>query len=333
MPFPRRHRRPRRGVSLLIFGSAALAYLGFLRPAEGLDTAAARARSASAPVAKPAADAFGRSGRLRMRFALPGTLVDYPIEVQGDLTELRYSWVPVVAADSVPSARALVDGLVAPSDPGFYRLEIQTDSARRVVEGLSLAVLVPFTAKNGASLNGYRIGFYRGERARLASPDAPVGFVEIDTVHVDLPVSEHLRLGDFVTRDNQSQWPRYAAIDPRLLDKIELVLDEIASWAGGDARAGVQVDVHSGFRTPMYNRRVPRAARDSRHQFGDALDLAIDANGDGRVNSSDARLVARAVEIVERTHPDLVGGMGIYSRRWSAYVHIDARGQKVRWRG
>ena len=79
--------------------------------------------------------------------------------------------------------------------------------------------------------------------------------------------------------------------------------------------------------------RLKAAARDSRHQFGDALDLAIDANRDGRVNSKDTRLVALAVEIVERTHPDLAGGMGIYARAGVPYVHIDARGQKVRWRG
>ena len=77
---------------------------------------------------------------------------------------------------------------------------------------------------------------------------------------------------------------------------------------------------------------VRSAARDSRHQLGDAIDLAVDANRDGRVNSKDAKLLTMAVDIVERTHPDLAGGMGIYSRS-RPFVHIDARGTKVRWRG
>jgi uncharacterized protein YcbK (DUF882 family) len=77
---------------------------------------------------------------------------------------------------------------------------------------------------------------------------------------------------------------------------------------------------------------VQSAARDSRHQLGDAIDLAVDANRDGYVNSKDAKLLTMAVDIVERTHPDLVGGMGVYSRT-RPYVHIDARGTKVRWRG
>jgi uncharacterized protein YcbK (DUF882 family) len=62
------------------------------------------------------------------------------------------------------------------------------------------------------------------------------------------------------------------------------------------------------------------------------MDVAVDANRDGRVNSKDAKLVTMAVDIVERAHPDLVGGMGIYARS-NSYVHIDARGIKVRWRG
>jgi uncharacterized protein YcbK (DUF882 family) len=213
-------------------------------------------------------------------------------------------------------------------------LEILADSGSRVVDGLSLVVMVPFAQKTGSSLNGYRIGFYRGERVRRESPfDAPAGFIEIDTSFLDVQLSDHLRVSDFMTRDDQSTWPRYAAVDPRLLDKVELVMQEIASWYGGQKKAGIALDVHSAFRTPLHNRGVARAASDSRHQLGDALDLAIDANRDGLVNSRDTRLIAQAVEVVERAHPDLVGGMGIYTGSGSAYVHIDTRGRRVRWRG
>jgi uncharacterized protein YcbK (DUF882 family) len=103
------------------------------------------------------------------------------------------------------------------------------------------------------------------------------------------------------------------------------------SGKGDDAP--VTLDVHSGFRTPFHNRRVKRAARDSRHQYGDAADIAIDSNGDGRISFADTRLVARAVEAVETAHPDLVGGMGLYNRGNASYVHIDARGRRARWRG
>lgn len=329
-------RQRRRFKSLLIFGSAAVAYLAFLTPAEGLDSWSARRRSVSE--ARLAADAFGRSGQMRMRFALPGAPVDYPIEVQGDVAALQYEWIPLdrgaLPVDSLaPAGLPLVEGLIAPAQPGFYTLVVGMGVMRRAVDGPTLAVLVPFTEKKGAALNGYRIGYYRGERARRAAVEAPSGFVQIDTAHLDLPVSRHLRLGDLITHDQQTTWPRYAAIDPQLVDKIELVIGEIAGWYGGVERAGVAVDVRSGYRTPLHNLRVPHSARDSRHQLGDALDLSVDANRDGRINSKDTRLVSLAVEVVERGNPDLVGGMGVYTSRGPAFVHIDTRGTRVRWRG
>ncbi len=225
-----------------------------------------------------------------------------------------------------------MNGLVAPDAPGFYTLKLSLEGETRIVSDPPLAVLVPRSEKKGSILNGYQMGFYRGDRARRSDPEAPAGFVRIDTTDLDLPVSGHLRLGDFLTRDRQSTWPRYAAVDPRLLDKLELILAEIATWTSGMDDEPVPFDVHSSFRTPQHNRLVRSAARDSRHQLGDAIDIAIDANRDGRVNSKDAKLVSMAVDIVERDHPDLVGGMGIYARS-NSYVHIDARGIKVRWRG
>jgi uncharacterized protein YcbK (DUF882 family) len=97
----------------------------------------------------------------------------------------------------------------------------------------------------------------------------------------------------------------------------------------------VAFDVHSGFRAPAHNAGVWGAARDSRHQYGDAADVAIDANGDGRVTETDELLVARAVDQVELEHPELVGGLGLYTSPdyQTPYVHIDARGKRMRWKG
>lgn len=322
-------RGPRR-ITLVVSVLAAIGYIGFGKPAGGLNARSVRLSSATA---RPAPDAFGRSGQLRMRFALPGEPVEYPLEIQSGLNELRYRWVSLGDTSANDVERLLDDGLTAPARPGFYRLELSLEQERQLMDALPLAVLVPKAEKTGSTLNGYRMGFYRGERARRSDPEAPIGFVQIDTSHIALPVSEHLMLSDFITHDNQKTWPRYAAVDPRLLDKIELVLAEIGTWTGSASRDDVRFDVRSAFRTPLHNQLVPAAARDSRHQLGDAIDLSVDANRDGRVNSKDANLVAMAVDIVERLHPDLVGGMGIYTRRGTAYVHIDARGKRVRWRG
>jgi len=287
---------------------------------------------AALPFASPSSNALGKSGGVQLRSVLPRATVSYPLQIQGDPSALTYQWVR--SADSVPEGGVLpLDGvdLVAPSTPGFYRLALLRDGERRVVDGLTIAVLVPFSEKLGATLDGYRIGTYLAEKLR--GHDRPDGFVRVDSSDMQLPVSQHFRLADFVAKDGQSAFPRYAALNSRLLDKLELVLDEL----GGDAAGTVELNVHvnSGFRPPAYNRTVRRAAQDSRHQYGDAADVKIDADRDGRFTARDARLVMEAVERVERAHPELVGGLGLYTsgRYNAAYVHIDARGSRARWRG
>jgi hypothetical protein len=266
-----------------------------------------------------------------MRTALPNEAVEYPIEISGALDSISWRWVRVGASDSVPPGRLLTQALRAPAEPGFYRLALQSpgSAAQVLVNGPALAVLVPFEEKRGTMLNGYRIGRYIGER--LAGAERPSGFLEIRPNDLELRVSEHLRVKDFLTHDGSTAWPRYVALEPELLDKLELIVAAISRQRGGLADAQLTIDVHSGFRTPLHNRRVANSARDSRHQYGDAADIIIDADGNGRINARDVNLIVRAVEQVERAYPELHGGLGVYSLGASSYVHIDVRGRSVRW--
>lgn len=293
------------------------------------------------PFAHPSPDAYGRSGEVKLRVALPGEPVEFPLAVVGDPTAIRYAWVHAedTAGAPVDSVRALAGATVrAPADPGFYKLLLLRGERRQVVAGLTVGVLVPFREKLGSpTLNGYNIGTYLAEKLG-GRHDHPEGFLPVEPQDLGLQITKHLQLSDFVAHDGQDTWPRYVALNPRLLDKLELVVRQIAEERGAadsTLEGQVAVDVHSGFRTPRWNRRVPRSARDSRHQYGDAADVAIDADGNGRLDAKDTRLVARAVEEVEREHPDLVGGMGLYTsgRYRTPYVHIDARGKRARWRG
>jgi hypothetical protein len=323
-------------MTAALFMVAALVVLHYYRPPEVLaDSHFGAPTLPLVPPATPSAGAFGRSGAVQVRFALPNEDVEYPLQVHGDPTALEYAWVRVTDSVGVDSIRSLdSDTLRAPSVPGFYRLSLLKGRERRILHGLTLAVMVPFDEKRGGILDGYRIGTFRAERRGATSP-RPDGFVQVLPELVNLPLTQHLRLGSFVTPDGQTTWPRYAALDRRLLDKLELVFQQLSKWRVDTGSVRLAVAVNSGFRTPLYNRRVPRAARDSRHQFGDAADVVIDANGDGRITRDDANLVAAAVEMVEQSHPDLAGGLGIYvSRRVrQPYVHIDTRGRRARWRG
>lgn len=328
-------------VTLLIVGVAALGLVQFTRAANPAPTEpfAALTRGDGHLSANATPNAFGASHQVRLRFALPNGQVEFPLGVGGDLSTLTYEWVS--ARDSViaePPRSLSGPGFTAPSRPGFYRLAIVRGSERHVIAEPMVAVMVPFTQKIGSTLNGYRIGTYVAER--FAHHDHPPGFVEVSAGDVDLHVSKHLRLGDFLTHDQQEDvWPKYVALNPRLLDKLELVLAQIGAQArlsrASYSDQDVALDVHSGYRTPAHNSGVWRAVTDSRHEYGDAADVAIDADGDGRVTLRDELLVARAVDQVEDEHPDLVGGLGLYTSGLyrTPYVHIDTRGTRSRWKG
>jgi hypothetical protein len=136
-------------------------------------------------------------------------------------------------------------------------------------------------------------------------------------------------------------WPKYLVLREPLVDKLELVLAELQ-------RRGVKAErltIMSGFRSPQYNQKgVGRGGRapDSRHQFGDAADILVDnnhdgrlddLNHDGRVNAKDVKILVAAVEAVERDYPELVGGLGLYraTRAHGPFVHVDVRGTRARW--
>src|SRR6267143_474954 len=199
-----------------------------------------------------------------------------------------------------------------------------------------------FGQKVRAWLNGYRLGYWPQEKGRMRSEayKNPDGFIEVTTENEDTRVSEHFRLRDFVSHDQKEVWPKYVVLREPLLDKLELVIEDLNDH--GVNAEGMRI--RSGFRTPAHNFAVrgEGSARDSRHQFGDAADVFIDQqgngkesdlNGDGRVNFADVKLILDAVERVEARYPELVGGTGLYAYygRSGPFVHIDVRGVRARW--
>jgi hypothetical protein len=209
---------------------------------------------------------------------------------------------------------------------------------------ISLISMLPFNEKKNGRVGDYHIGRFPEEKGRLRSPAYvnPDGFIEVTLENKDTPVSEHFRLADFLTHDQKDVWPKYLVLREALIDKLELILVELQR-RGVDAQ---RLRVISGFRSPQYNQKgVGRGgrARDSRHQYGDAADIIVDDDGDGRlddlnhdgkVNTKDMLIMADAVESVERQYPELVGGLGIYraTRVRAPFVHVDVRGTRARWR-
>jgi hypothetical protein len=58
-----------------------------------------------------------------------------------------------------------------------------------------------------------------------------------------------------------------------------------------------------------------------------------DLNHDGRVDAADVRVIEAAVDRVERAHPELAGGLGLYREMGPSgpFAHIDVRGTRARW--
>ncbi len=260
------------------------------------------------------ADFAGKSGKLLARFVAPPRSMVIPI-LSGNLS---YTMKAVPAIQEVTGASLL----------GRF----------------SLITMRSFRDKIAGSVGDYKIGFWPEENGSILKSDAyenPAGFIEVTRENQDTRISEHFKLRDFLTHDQADVWPKYIVLREPLLDKLELVILDLQAH-GISAR---NVQVLSGFRTPDHNFSLgdeSGRARDSRHQFGDAADIIIDSNGDGRmddlnhdgrVDFRDARVILAAVERVEVKYPDLVGGVGLYhsNGEHGPFAHIDVRGSRARW--
>ncbi|HEX4933541.1 MAG TPA: hypothetical protein VFV33_10210 [Gemmatimonadaceae bacterium] len=309
----------RAGLSTLAFAALVPASADAARPltpAPKVTTPVVRTTSAtpSVPSVPSLPDTMGgRSGKLRARFVSPRR--------DGGIRILRQLF-----------------GDSAAQRPGIYHAADSAGGRR-----FALINLLPFQARERGKLGRYRIGFWPGEsRASWVANKSPEGFIEVTQGNQDTQVSENFRLRDFLTHDQQEVWPKYLVLREALVDKLELVISDLR--ARGIAVS--HLSVMSGFRTPQYNAKgvgpLGGRAKDSRHQYGDAADVFVDndrdgrmddLNRDGRVDTRDAMVVLQSVERIESNYPELIGGAGLY-RATSAhgpFVHVDVRGSRARW--
>ena len=276
----------------------------------------------------------GESGDVRIVLHEPGDSLILPDSVPAGVEVL---FGPADTSTHTATADSLAT-TTPPRIPGIWNVLVRARDAVRRASDISVVTLVPAAEVRGGRIGRYRIGSWPDESGAYAPPR---GFVQVTPENFDTPVSEHVRLGDFVTKGQDEVWPKYVALSPRALDKLELTIQELE-------RRGHPVEnifVVSGFRTPWYNATggdtQGRGAL-SRHMYGDAIDFAVDndgdgrmddLNGDGRVTVADARIIAEAAEEVERRFPELVGGIGVYAPTGAhaGFVHLDTRGYRARW--
>ena len=276
----------------------------------------------------------GESGKLRATLQQPGS--ELPVDTLPHGVGVTYSSGERSESTAVATT---------PASTGIWSLALAIGNAIRPVADFSVITLKPASAKSGGRIGLYYIGNWPSTRGRNVKVryEPPPGFIEVTRDQQDTELSDHFRLKDFFPHDQQNVWPKYIVVEMKLVDKLELVLAELEKQ--GIPSAGVRV--MSGFRTPQYNRSGgdPRGrATLSRHMYGDAADIFIDnnrdgrmddLNHDGRVNIGDARVLLAAANRVEAAHPSLIGGVGVYAgtSAHGPFTHIDTRGYPARWIG
>ena len=189
----------------------------------------------------------------------------------------------------------------------------------------------------------------------------PTYFYIVTNENKSLKISKHYALGDFALDYPwySSGIPQAIALDYGLVEKLE----ELADLMNKDGFKFDRFEIIYGFRPPEFNLGTILSdgeetlkAPFSQHQYGRAVDIIIDADGDlvmddinkdGKIDIYDSAQILHYVNILDRKYRSQkdakLGGAGIYThhdfkgRVQTPYIHIDTRnfltekGYLIRW--
>lgn len=230
----------------------------------------------------------------------------------------------------------------AQTESGNYQAVIREkniDSSAAEIK-INVFVLHPREKKNGQYIENFRIGNYpeipADKKDYYTKPD---GFWKIDESILDLKLTPHFKVKQFLTRQS-SELPQFIAIQESLLLKLEFFLEEVNN-------AGYQAEtfgIVSLYRSPYFNKKIGNNTDFSRHLYGDAADIYIDnsgnswmddLNGDGQSTKADADILYElAVKFDQKKEfSHLQGGVCSYKGNGvrGPFIHIDTRGFHVSW--
>ncbi len=220
----------------------------------------------------------------------------------------------------------------APRSHGIFHMDVTTGE-----DCMSYAVIVPVETCRWrtTSLNSFPIGSYGDGDGMEKKPDY---FVEIRAEDMGTRLTTHLAVSDFLCHV-EGEFPQYMALDLRLADKMEVLLDALKEVYPK------ATDVHSisGFRTPAYNAAIGNETRESLHLYGQAADIWIegwppndlmdDIDRNKRVDVYDGEYLVEIVRTLEAEGRVVTGGASAY--RWipshGPFVHVDIRGSSAVW--
>ncbi len=271
-------------------------------------------------------------------FLTPGEKIE--LKAFSENSQSRFSFVGVSGSFLYRNGNTL--GWQAPDKPGHYKMSVKNINSQypNSTMKLNIFVLHPFKRQKAGYIGEFRLGSFPAIPADKTNYyKVPKGFLEIRESMLDISLSPHFKLSQFLTNQTDMT-PQYIAIQESLILKLEKLLSEVN-------KRGIKAEtfkIVSAFRTPYYNKKIGNNTDLSRHVFGDAADIYIDNSGndwmddlnnDGKVNIRDAEVIMDIVIDFDRKteNPALLGGTSSYKTNHvrGPFVHVDTRGFHVIW--
>lgn len=193
-----------------------------------------------------------------------------------------------------------------------------------------------FGSLKDGHVNGYSIGKY----PLLQEDDKEkLGFIEVNKENINTKISPHFTLGEFRSKPLTAKLPVYIMLDERIIFKIEKMLSIFQKKYYYIEK----FEIMSAYRTPLHNGKL-RNVKKSRHIFGDAVDIFVDEdnngkmddlNKDGVIDPKDLKMLFDIADEMDNSsdYGYLKGGLSMYEFNAvvGEFLHIDARGFKIRW--
>lgn len=207
----------------------------------------------------------------------------------------------------------------------FYIFNTQNSYTKLIITNgkkeikINFLRLIPY--RNEKRIGDFYIGRYprRSPHPNLKNVK---GFIKVSSEIKDLYLSPDYQLKDFIP-----QRLPYISLREELIYKIQLFSDYLK-------KKGINLTkfkIFSAYRTPRGSNRG--GGRVSAHIYGGACDIGLDLNGDKKISLKENKVLYNYAcefeDSLKEKMPKLIGGLGYYRRK--RFIHIDIRGEKMRW--
>lgn len=224
----------------------------------------------------------------------------------------------------------------APNSQGVSVLHVMDGSEE--VMTINILVMTPSSNMVNGRIGNSLVGEYPEPLEEGAIYQPPDGFIEVHADMLDIRVSPHFVLGQFVTVLD-SNFPKHIVLRERLILKLEAIMERLAE-------RGIETEslgIISAYITPAYNAAISGPS-DNRHMYGGAATFIVDRDNDGRMDDLDGNGVLdnrdgeELFDLVDELYSEegreyLRGGLFLYrgDAQRGPSVMVDARGFRKRW--